>query len=215
MTQSLVQQLKEKRAELMNAELEAVALRLFEERGFTEVTVQEIAAEAQISVRTFYRYFPAKEDIFQLRIQRNTELMAATLADRPSDEPPLHSVRVAFEASSRAEDEVYVRRWTSVVRANPPIIRNVIGGIQMNSHRLIAEYLGSRLGLAAADLIPTMLAAAAGGVIQAAHTRWYIEGGDLPTIVSESLEVLERAMGSDLSDLGHRLGSGISSTSPR
>ncbi|MGH9007671.1 MAG: TetR family transcriptional regulator [Acidimicrobiales bacterium] len=212
MTQSLVQQLKEKRAALMISELEDVALRLFEERGFAEVTVQEIAAEAQISVRTFYRYFPAKEDILQLRIQRNTEVMAATLENRPPDEPPLHSVRVAFEAASLADDEAYVRRWVSVVRANPPVIRAVMGGIQLNSQRLIAEHLGSKLGLSASDLIPTMLAAAAGGVIQAAHTRWYMEGGNLPTIVSESLEVLERAMGPDLSELGRRLGPGVAAS---
>jgi TetR/AcrR family transcriptional regulator, regulator of mycofactocin system len=194
-TQSLVQQLKEKRTALMISELEAVALRLFEERGFAEVTVQEIALEAQISVRTFYRYFPAKEDVLQLRIQRNTEIMRATLENRPPDEPPLHSIRVAFEAASMADDETYVRRWVSVVRANPPVLRAVIGGIQLNSQRLVAEFLGSKLGLSASDLIPTMVAAAAGGVIQAAHTRWYMDGGHLRTIVSESLEVLERSMG--------------------
>jgi len=58
-TQPLAQALNEKRSELMFGELEAVALRLFEERGFNSVTVQDIAADAKISVRTFYRYFPA------------------------------------------------------------------------------------------------------------------------------------------------------------
>ena len=42
---------------------------------------------------------------------------------------------------------------------------------------------------------PTMLAAAAVGVIQAAHTRWFLEGGDLTTIISDSLEVLETGVG--------------------
>ena len=67
-TQPLAQALNEKRSELMFGELEAVALRLFEEHGFNAVTVQAIASEAKISVRTFYRYFPAKEDVLQVRI---------------------------------------------------------------------------------------------------------------------------------------------------
>jgi len=194
-TESLVQQLKVKRAALMVSELEDVALRLFEDRGFADVTVQEIASKAQISVRTFYRYFPAKEDVLQLRIQRGTEVIAAALENRPPNEPPLHSVRVAFEAAALAEDESYARRWISVVRVNEPVLRAVIGGIQLNSHQVIREFIATRLGLSAADLVPTMLTAAVSGVLEAAHTRWYMEGGDLPMIVSESLEVLERAMG--------------------
>ena len=44
---------------------------------------------------------------------------------------------------------------------------------------------------------PTMLAAAAGGVIQAAHTQWFVHGGDLAKMIAEGLEVLERGVGSD------------------
>jgi len=55
-----------KRSELVFGELKAVALRLFEVREFNAVTVQDIAAEAKISVRTFYRYLPAKEDVLHV-----------------------------------------------------------------------------------------------------------------------------------------------------
>jgi hypothetical protein len=61
----------------------------------------------------------------------------------------------------------------------------------------MAEFLGSRLDLPADALVPTMLAAAAQGVIQAAQTHWYLQGGDLVTTVSESLGVLERGIGAD------------------
>ena len=45
--------------------------------------------------------------------------------------------------------------------------------------------------------MPATLAAAVGGVIQAAHTQWFFEGGDLAATISESLAVLEREIGSD------------------
>ena len=197
MTESLALQLRAKRSEMMASELEAVALRLFEERGFAEVTVEEIASEAHISVRTFYRYFAAKEDVLQLQIDRRSEALRAALSARPVDEVPLHSLRMAWQDVVSAEDTVLVRRWVTVVAATPSVVKGVLGGIQLKSQRAIAEFFGDRLGLPDDDLVPTMLAAAAGGVIQAAQTRWYFQGGDLATAFSDALDVLERGVGTD------------------
>ena len=195
-TESLARQLRVKRSEMMVSELEAVALRCFEQRGF-DITVEEIAAEAQISVRTFYRYFPAKDDVLQVRIDTRTEALRATLAARPTDEPPLQSLRVALEQVVAAEDPELLRRWTVVVAATPTLLRGVLGGIQLKSLRVIAEFFGARLGSTADALVPTMLAAAVGGVIQAAQTQWYLHGGDLAAAISAGLEVLERGIGGD------------------
>jgi AcrR family transcriptional regulator len=189
--------MRAKRSELMISELESVALRLFEERGFDVVTVDDIASAAHISVRTFYRYFPAKEDVFQVKITRRAEALRAALSTRPADEAPLHALRIALEEVVSAEDPAYGRRWMTVVAATPGVLNGVIGGIQLKSHRAIAEFLGSRLGVATEDLVPTMLAAAVGGVIQAASTRWFLQGGDLTAKISEGLEVLEQGIGSD------------------
>ena len=196
-TQSLAAQLRVKRSEMMISELEAIALRMFEERGFDDVTVDEIASEASISVRTFYRYFPAKEDLLQVKIDQRTEALRVALSARPNDEPPLHSLRVALEEAVSLEDPAMHRRWTAVVAATPSLTRTVLGGIQLKSHRVIAEFLATRLDLPSDALVPTMLAAAAGGVIQAASTQWFLLGGDLATRISEGLEVLERGIGSD------------------
>ena len=77
------------------------------------------------------------------------------------------------------------------------MLQGVLGGIQLKGHRVIAEFFGARLGLPSDAVVPTMLAAAVGGVIQAAQTRWYLLGGDLATGISEGLEVLERGIGAD------------------
>jgi AcrR family transcriptional regulator len=182
---------------MMISEVAAVALRLFEERGFETITVDEIAGAAQISVRTFYRYFPAKEDVLQVNIERRAAAVRAALAERPADEAPLHSLRVVLAEVVSAEDPVLRRRWTSVVAATPSVLPSVLGGIQLKSLRNIAEFLGTRLGLPSDSLVPTMLAAAIGGVIQAASTQWFVHGGDLGATIAEGIEVLERGIGSD------------------
>ena len=87
-TESLAVQMRAKRAELMITELEGVALGLFEERGFDMVTVDDIASAAHISVRTFYRYFPTKEDVLQVKIDRRAKALRAALSTRPADEAP-------------------------------------------------------------------------------------------------------------------------------
>jgi len=182
---------------MMALELEDVALRLFEERGFAEVTVDEIASQAQISTRTFYRYFPGKEDVLQLRIDTRSDALRTALAVRPDDEPPLQTLRLALVEQLATEDADVLRRWIAVVAATPSVLRSVVGGIQLKSHRVMAEFFGSRLGVPSDSLVPTMLAAAAGGVIQAAHTHWFIHGGDLAATISESLQVLEKGIGTD------------------
>jgi TetR/AcrR family transcriptional regulator, regulator of mycofactocin system len=195
--ESLARQLRVKRSEMMILGVEAVALRLFEQRGFTEVTVDDIASGARISPRTFYRYFPGKEDVLQLRIDRRSEALRTALIARPDDEPPLQSLRLALEEELSAEDAELLRRWIAVVAATPSVLRAVVGGIQLKSYRVMAEFFGSRLGVPSDALVPTMLAAAAGGVIQAAHTHWFLHGGDLATTMSEGLQVLETGIGTD------------------
>ena len=141
-TESLALQLRMKRSEMMVEEVEGVALRLFEQRGFGQVTVEEIALEAHISARTFYRYFPAKEDVFQVQINRRSQGLRAALTARPADEPPLQSVRLALSQELAAEDPEVLRRWIAVIQATPAVLNGVLGGIQLKIHRVFAEFFG-------------------------------------------------------------------------
>jgi AcrR family transcriptional regulator len=195
--QSLAAQLRARRSEMMISEVEAVALRMFETSGFDEVTVDGIASEAHISARTFYRYFPTKEDVLQVQIDRRSQALRAALSGRPVGEPPLRSLRVALAEVVSTEDQASLRRWITVIAATPSVVKGVIGGIQLKTQRVIAQFLGARFDMASDALVPTMLAAAVAGVIQAAHTQWFVHGGDLPATISEGIEVLERGIGSD------------------
>src|SRR5262245_4338403 len=194
---TLAYELRAKRSEMMVLELEGVALRLFQANGFGAVTVEDIAAEARISVRTFYRYFTAKDDVLQLQIDRRCDAVRSALARRPLDEAPLHALRVALAEAIATEDDARTRRWTEVVASTPAVVKAVIGGIHLKTQRAIAEFFASRLDVPEDELVPTMLAAAAVGIIQAAQTQWFIRGGDLAETIAAGIEVLERGVGAD------------------
>jgi TetR/AcrR family transcriptional regulator, regulator of mycofactocin system len=189
--ESLAVQMRMKRSELMIQELEAIALRLFDQRGFKDVTVDEIVSKAHTSARTFYRYFPNKEDVLQVQIDRRSRNLRAALSARPASEEPQESLRQALAEILATEDPELVRRWIAIIIANPSVLNSVLGGIQLKIQRVIAEFLGDRLGLPSDALVPTTMAAASGGVIQAAHVDWYFNGGDLAAKVSEAFSVLE------------------------
>jgi AcrR family transcriptional regulator len=194
-SQSLAQLSRAKRSEIMISELEAVALRLFDERGFSEVTFQDIAAEAHVSVRTLYRYFPTKADVLQVRIDRRTEALRVALARRPLDEAPLHGLRVALLEVARMADPVLVRHWVAVVAATPSVLQAVVGGVHVKTRGVIEEFLGARFGQSSESLVPRVFSGAVGGVIEAAHTYWFQHGGDLVTTIAQSLAVLELGIG--------------------
>lgn len=185
---------------MMRGEIESVALALFDEHGFDAVTVEQIATNARVSARTFYRYFPNKEAVLQAKNNRWAEALRCALAGRPYDEPALRSLRLALVEVAAGEDTTLLRRWITVIASTPSVITSVIGGIQLTSQRVIAEFLGERLGEPSDGRVPVMLAAAVGGVIQAAHTEWLLKGGDFSSTLSEGIAVLERGIGSDSAD---------------
>ena len=133
-----------------------------------------------------------------MRIDRRSENLRVALSARSVDEPPLRSLRLAYEEVLGSEDTELVRRWVDVIAATPSVLRAVIGGIQLKAHRVVAEFFGTRLGLSDDSLVPTMLAAAVGGVVQAGQTHWYFHDGDLATTISHGLRVLERGFGTDI-----------------
>jgi AcrR family transcriptional regulator len=71
----------------------AEAMRLFATRGFDHVTVAEIAAEAGVSEKTVFNYFPTKEDLFFDEVPDRLRALTDAIRDRPEDESVLASLR--------------------------------------------------------------------------------------------------------------------------
>ncbi|MHB2028569.1 MAG: TetR family transcriptional regulator [Acidimicrobiales bacterium] len=102
-------------------ELTAAAARLFIERGYEATTVEDIAAAAGISPRTFFRYLTAKEEVIDDVLEESIALFAAALDARPPGEPLLDSLCAAgHDSLNRAVDQGAVELF-AVVRRTPAL----------------------------------------------------------------------------------------------
>jgi TetR/AcrR family transcriptional regulator, regulator of mycofactocin system len=190
--ESVSQAVRSRHAEQMMLELEGIALALFEERGFAVVTVEEIAAEGGISPRTFYRHFSVKEDVVQVRIDQRAKKLQIALGESSMEEPPMHALRDALVEVAQTEDDRLLRQWMTVIESSPVLIRAALGGIHLKVNAVMAHHFATRLsGQSAEDLVPTMLASAAGGVLLTVHARWFLEGGSLADRIAEAFDVLQ------------------------
>jgi AcrR family transcriptional regulator len=191
----MAERLRKQRAATLMVEVEDHALRLFDERGFDGVTVGDIASTAGISARTFYGYFPAKEDVLQVRIDQRAEALHRALEHAPKEEDPLHALRVALTDTIGGEDEERLRRWISVMVSKPRLARAVLGGTQQKIHPITVAFLTVRLGKNGDTILVHAYAAIASGVVQASLAHWYRNGGVLAQTLSEDLAVLDRFAG--------------------
>ena len=73
-----------------------VSVDLFLARGFHQTRVDDIAAAANISRRTFFNYFPTKQDVLSDWFQLQGECLADCVASRPKDECPWASLEYAY-----------------------------------------------------------------------------------------------------------------------
>jgi hypothetical protein len=129
--------------------------------------------------------------VLQLQIDRRSRNLRAALSARPATEESLASLRLALAEVLATENPELVRRWIAIIITSSSVLNSVLGGIQLKIQRVVAEFLGDRLGDPSNGFVPTVLAATSGGVIQASHADWYVNGGDLVAKVSEAFSVLE------------------------
>ena len=86
MTEPQVDGLRERKRALSRATAVDVAMQLFAERGFEAVTVADICAAADIAPRTFFRYFPTKEDVLAEPARQMAARVEAALAAAPLEQ---------------------------------------------------------------------------------------------------------------------------------
>jgi AcrR family transcriptional regulator len=76
--------------------LRDAAHRLFAEKGFSQATIDDIAAAADVSRRTFFRYYDSKDDLLRSDVSDLLPVMLGALRARPADEPPFAAILAAL-----------------------------------------------------------------------------------------------------------------------
>ena len=187
--------LRERRKKLTAAELEAAAYRLFGERGFDAVTVDDIAAEADVSRRTFFRYFASKEDVLLADHFTQLARLREAMAARPADEPIVTALRnavLSMTGDFEARKEMVILRGR-LMRDTPSLqARSLVH--QKLWEDAMQEMVAERLGVdPVKDLRPGVVSAAALAAMRVAFTNW-LSGGcdsDLIALTTEALDLLD------------------------
>ncbi len=165
--------LRERKKAKTRAAIQRHALRLFQEQGYEATTVEQIAAAAEISPSTFFRYFPTKEDVV-LYDDFDPQLYAA-FAAQPPELSPVQAMRRAlnqlFASLPVAEIEQQWERGRLILSV--PELRMRMLDQLAEAVQITAEMVAKRVGRDADEfgvrtyagaMIGAMLAAMLGGI---------------------------------------------------
>jgi AcrR family transcriptional regulator len=186
--------LRERKKQATRLALHRAALELVAERGLEHVSVDDIAARAEVSPRTFFNYFSAKDDAVLGLDPEAMDRQVAQLRARPAGEPPVEALRAVARAQSAemaGETELWPLRL-KVIDASPVLVGRLAAAFG-ESERALAEALAERTGTrAGVDLYPTLLAGVAGVAMRTALHRWLATGftASLPDLVDEAWAAL-------------------------
>ena len=184
--------LRERKKERTRRLLADVALDLFETRGYDHTTVDDIAAAADVSPRTFFRYFASKDEAVFERAPDVQDQFRALLASRPADEPLLVSLREIGNALIAGEvvEADRVRRVLRLAHTEPALRRRYEALITMVEADL-QDWAAARLGVPASDMRPRLVAAAVLAARRVAMDIWLESPGeDLSERVAQAIDML-------------------------
>ena len=113
--------LTERRKAETRREIAAVAMELFVRDGFDNVGAETIAAQAGVSLRTFYRYFSGKDEVLSPIITGGTAQLGRTIADRPAGESLSVAAAQAFLEMSARVGPAAVHRLIGLLLSVPAL----------------------------------------------------------------------------------------------
>ena len=163
------------------------AWRLFADRGFDQVSVAEVAREAQVAEATVYNYFGTKEDLFYWPLEAFGTRLAEAVATRPMGEPALAAFRRALLAdggllaqaeAGDAQALDRLRMINQLITASPVLLAREQQALNQAAS-VLAGVLAADTRAAPGDLRPQLAAHALIGVHRALldYVRSRVLGG--------------------------------------
>jgi len=181
--------LRQRKKERARLAIQAAALELFEEQGFDNTTVEQIAAVAEVSPSTVYRYFTTKDEtVFW---DPWDPVLVAALNGRPPDEQPIDSLMAAIEElwPLVASEESTFRRRVRLIMSEPAL-RSHMGDHFESGVDMVVGVLAARSGRDANDLELRVVVNTFVSALVVAMTAWGRDGGDLLELATRAMAVL-------------------------
>jgi AcrR family transcriptional regulator len=188
--------LRERKRTRTRLMIQTEALRLFSEKGYAQTTVEEIADAAAISPRTFFRYFPSKEDV--VIWDEYDPLVDDLLASRPADEPLVETfhavIRETLGGLHRRDPErllARIRLSVTVPEVGARFLEEQTHGVEQ-----LAPLLAAKRGAAVDELASRVIGSALLGAVTVALDLWQKDGGksDLLRLLDQATDVLAKGM---------------------
>jgi AcrR family transcriptional regulator len=170
--------------------LRQAALELYLERGFEQTTVADIASRADLTARTFFRYFTDKREVLFEGAVLLQQRMVDALDSAPASATPMQAVAAALDASAQmlGQHREFSRQRQDVITTNVELREREL--IKMAS---LAGALADGLRRRGVAEPNASLAAEAGiAVLRVAFERWVnADDPDLSHVMRESLGQLK------------------------
>ena len=180
--------------------LEVIALDLFSRQGFEDTTIDQIAAAAGVSKRTFFRYFDSKADVLWNAFDAEVENIRHTLASAPPDRPVMDAVRVAVLQVNhyRAEDVPELRTRMSLIGAVPEL--GASAAVHYDAwERAVSGFVAARTGQDDQSLFPLTVGRATLAACRAAYEQWAVRAdADLTVYLDAALRALSAGFSDDV-----------------
>jgi AcrR family transcriptional regulator len=160
--------LRERKKAKTRAAMQQHALRLFREQGYDATTVEQIAAAAEVSPSTFFRYFPSKEDV--ALYDALDPLIIAAFEAQPPKLSPIQAFRRAMHEvfdELPPEELLSMQDRFEIIREVPELRARMLQEFT-RSIQLAADLIAGRLGRPADDFAVRTFAGALVGVAMAA-----------------------------------------------
>ena len=167
---------RERTRRAVRGELAQLAVSLFVEKGYDETTIDDLAAAAGMSKRTFFRYFASKEELVMGKYEFFGEQLAEDLAARPAGEPIWVSLRQVFgrvadhvENDARRAESVAMEK---IVRDHPTLNASYLERVS-RMQELVLDEVRTRNGRSdPADPRTVAIVGAAFSCLIAAWSTW-------------------------------------------
>jgi len=180
-------------------ELELIALRRFADQGFDETTIDQIAAEAGVSRRTFFRYFNSKASVLWSDFDTEVGTIRGALADMPADLPMMDAIREAVVAANhyQADDVPELRARYNLISSVPEL--HASAAVHYDAwERAISDFVAKRIRQPADSLYPLAVGRATLAACRAGYDRWVARADtDLTVYLDAALRALAAGFAPD------------------